>query len=377
MVSVPRDTVLIVDDKPTNLDILFRHLDQTGYEVLAATDGETAISQAELAQPDIILLDVMMPGLNGFETCRQLKKNNATRDIPVIFMTALNDINSKVSGFEAGGVDYVTKPIELDEVVARINTHLTIRNLQKGLEAEVAERERINAELQARNEELDAFSHMVAHDLKNPLNVIIGYAALLEGENITPEDEQFYHQSINHYALQMRRIIEDLLILAGVRKAQIIPQALNMADIVTAAQKRLVNMIADYQVKIDLPTEWPGALGYAPWVETIWANYMSNGIKYGGRPPHLELGATIQETGQVRFWVRDNGPGLTPEEREQLFVPFTRLSQVRVEGHGLGLSIVQRIVHRLGGDVSVESDVGQGSCFSFTLPTAYGESEKK
>jgi signal transduction histidine kinase len=113
---------------------------------------------------------------------------------------------------------------------------------------------------------------------------------------------------------------------------------------------------------------WPVALGYAPWVEEVWINYLSNALKYGGRPPRIELGAKAQPDEMTRFWVRDNGPGIPPEAQARLFTPFTRLDQVRAKGHGLGLSIVRRIVEKLGGQVSVESQVGQGSVFSFTLP---------
>jgi two-component system sensor histidine kinase/response regulator len=115
-------------------------------------------------------------------------------------------------------------------------------------------------------------------------------------------------------------------------------------------------------------SKWPVALGYAPWVEEVWINYLSNAFRYGGRPPRLELGAEAQPDGRVRFWVRDNGAGLTPEDQARLFTPFTRLDQVQVKGHGLGLSIVRRIVEKLGGQVGVESQIGQGSTFSFTLP---------
>jgi two-component system sensor histidine kinase/response regulator len=113
---------------------------------------------------------------------------------------------------------------------------------------------------------------------------------------------------------------------------------------------------------------WPGASGYGPWVEEVWVNYLSNAIKYGGKPPHVELGAELQTNNMVCFWVRDNGPGIPPEARARLFTPFTRLDQVRTQGHGLGLSIVRRIVEKLGGQVGVTSASGQGSAFSFTLP---------
>jgi two-component system sensor histidine kinase/response regulator len=145
---------------------------------------------------------------------------------------------------------------------------------------------------------------------------------------------------------------------------------LDIGCIVDEARQRLAHMIAESKAEIILPQDWPLASGYAPWVEEVWANYLSNALKYGGRPPRIELGATEQSDGWVRFWVRDNGPGLTPEQQARLFAPFTRLDRVRAQGHGLGLSIVRRIVEKLGGSVGVESSgvPGQGSVFYFTLP---------
>lgn len=142
-----KGTILIVDDTPTNLGVLFEQLDQSGFRVLLAQDGENAIRQAQADQPDIILLDVVMPVIDGFETCRRLKAIESTRDIPVIFMTVLTDVDSKIRGFEAGGVDYVTKPVDWQEVLARVSTHLTLRNLHKSLEKEVTERRETQARL--------------------------------------------------------------------------------------------------------------------------------------------------------------------------------------------------------------------------------------
>jgi len=144
-----------------------------------------------------------------------------------------------------------------------------------------------------------------------------------------------------------------------------------MAAIVDAAQKRLAPLIAELQAEIVLPGAWPVALGHGPWVEEVWVNYLSNALKYGGRPPHIELGAAAQPDGTARFWVADDGAGLAPEDQARLFVPFTRLGQVRAEGYGLGLSIVRRIVDRLGGQVGVESAPGRGSVFFFTLPADF------
>ncbi len=134
-----RGTILVIDDDPTNLQILFDYLKEAGFKTLLATGGNRAIRQLEQSRPDLILLDVMMPGLDGFETCRRLKANEATKEIPVIFMTALSDIESKVKGFEVGIVDYVTKPFQQEEILARVTAHITICNQQKLLKAHNAE----------------------------------------------------------------------------------------------------------------------------------------------------------------------------------------------------------------------------------------------
>ena len=154
-------TLLIVDDVPENIRVLYEFLTAHSFKVLVAEDGENALEKAIYANPNLILLNIIMPGMDGFETCYHLKNNEKTKDIPVIFMTALSDTDDKVRGFKMGAVDYVTKPFQQEEILARINTHLTIRRLQK--------------ELQHQNAELDAFGHTVAHDLKSPLSSVIAY----------------------------------------------------------------------------------------------------------------------------------------------------------------------------------------------------------
>ncbi len=234
---------------------------------------------------------------------------------------------------------------------------------------------RRTVDLERRNEELDAFAHTVAHDLKIPLGYIVGFAEALRecGAEMTFEDICHHLQTIAWSGRKMEGIIDGLLLLAGVRLAEVELEPLDMADILTEVEERLVGLIAKYQAEIIHPASWPTALGYGPWVEEVWANYLTNGIKYGGSPPRLELGATERADGSVRFWVRDNGAGLTAEEQARLFTPLWRPSQsgpVIAEGYGLGLSIVRRIVEKLGGEVGVESRVGEGSRFSFTLPAA-------
>jgi signal transduction histidine kinase len=264
------------------------------------------------------------------------------------------------------------------EVAALLAIGVQQARLYRQAQREIAERKQAETvlrqqalELQARNAELDAFAHTVAHDLKNPLASLIGFNSLIQRRlpKMSEEDLRQYLQINGESARRMANIIDELLLLASVREMkEIKTRPLDMGRLVDEAQERLVYMIEEHQAKIVLPGRWPAARGYGPWIEEVWANYISNAIKYGGQPPHLELGATEQEDGTVRFWVRDNGPGLTPEEQARLFTPFGRLDQVQAEGHGLGLSIVLRIVERLGGEVGVESEAGRGTLFYFTLP---------
>lgn len=241
---------------------------------------------------------------------------------------------------------------------------------------DITERKRAEEERERLIAELDAFAHTVAHDLKNPLNLITGFTSALKDDypTMTPEELEHYLRLIGEAGQRMNNIIDELLLLARMRQDDDLEiHPLNMAEIVFNAHERLSFMAASRNAEIVLPARWPVALGHGPWVEEIWANYLSNALKYGGDPPRLELGTALQTDGMVRFWVRDNGRGLTAEERERLFMPFTRLDRVRAKGHGLGLSIVRRIAERLGGEVGVESEIGQGSTFSFTLPGAGDE----
>jgi len=339
------------------------------------TNGREALEAVQIAVPDLILLDIMMPEMNGFEVCRHLKADPQTQDIPIIFISAIEATDDKINAFAAGGVDYITKPFHFKEVIARVEAHLTIRQLQRQVERANRELEQRIAELQTRNEELAAYDHTVAHDLKAPLSTIISGVDVLEEiwDTTPPEALKEYFQIIRRNAHRMNNIIEELMILSGLRQAQEVTiQPLDMSSIVSAALDRLVELIRDRQAQIVTPDQWPVAVGYGPWIEEVWVNYISNAIKYGGETPHVVLGATMESDTEIRFWVRDNGPGISPEDRERLFTPFERLSQVRAQGYGLGLSIVRRIVEKLGRKVEVESEPGNGSVFSFTLPAWSG-----
>jgi PAS domain S-box-containing protein len=228
-----------------------------------------------------------------------------------------------------------------------------------------------NEELELRNRELDAFAGTVAHDLRNPLHALMGYGQILseEWETLSNDVRAECVGTILDCGRRMSRIIEALLLLARVRKESVALVPLDMSQIVDEVQRNLSPMISAARAEITAPAHWPSAAGYAPWVEAVWANYLSNALKYGGRHPRIELGALQQDDQSVRFWVRDRGPGLSDDQRARLFVPFERLDASVGEGHGLGLSIVQRLVEKQQGTCGVESTglAGEGCTFFFTL----------
>jgi signal transduction histidine kinase len=274
----------------------------------------------------------------------------------------------------------------LKEAVFNTKADQTIKSLQLIHDVESARREaeltrEKNAtlreyarELETSNAELNAFAHTVAHDLKTPLTATIGYSSMLEVQlaDVLPEGALEKLHRITQIGYKMGNIIDGLLLLASVRQMDEVPsQPLDTGAIVHEAQTQLAPLLKDRQAEVTVPQRWPVARGYAPWIEEVWVNYLSNAAKYGGTPPQITLGWD-RETSQpntVRFWVQDRGPGITPEERARLFAPFERLDQAdAVEGHGLGLSVVHRIVEKLGGRVGVESAPQMGSRFWFTLP---------
>ncbi|WP_412069224.1 histidine kinase N-terminal 7TM domain-containing protein [Rubrivirga sp. IMCC43871] len=227
------------------------------------------------------------------------------------------------------------------------------------------------AEVQARNADLDAFAHTVAHDLKNPIHAIRGYADLLrvEGETL---DRALVDESADvvvRMADKMNSIIDELLLLAGVRDQTVTPGPVEMGAAVAGALERLRPFLDRHRATVDVPGAWPGAVGYGPWVEEVWANYLSNAAKYGGHRPRIALGAA-RVGDAVRFWVDDDGPGLSADERAAVFAPFARAHGERADSHGLGLSIVARVLDKLDGAYGAERSPSGGSRFYFELPAA-------
>ena len=378
-INQTKGDILIVDDALPNLRLLSRMLTNNNYQVRGISNSGMVSTVVNAEPPDLILLDINMPGQNGYEVCRLLKADEASRDIPVIFISALDDVVDKVQAFSVGGVDYITKPFQVEEVLARVETHLTIRVLQTQLKTQVKDLQLMtddlviaNKELQASNDELNAFAHTVAHDLKNPLASSILSMDLLERfiELGMHEKAMSAVSSLRDSGFKLTNIIDELLLLASVRKETVEKAPLDMGEVVEQAVDRLNMMFLKHGAKINIPDTWPVAVGYAPWIEEVWVNYISNGIKYGGSSPSITCGSTVQNDGMVKFWIQDNGDGLSDEMIESLFTEFTRLGRIRAQGYGLGLSIVKRIIDKLDGQVGAESQVGAGSTFCFLLPVA-------
>ena len=265
-------------------------------------------------------------------------------------------------------LDHTRAPIE-DDHGNRDGQILSLRDVTEQVETRRLLQQKAE-ELMAQNEELGAFAHTVAHDIKDPLNIIYGYSSVL-ADGYVEMDAAATRQSLQtiaRYALKTCKIVDELLLLAQVRDADVVLGPLDMPTILIQAQQRLADRLERTgAVTSQNSGTWPQAMGYGPWVEEVWVNLLSNGMKYGGTPPMLKIGAT-QVGDHIRFWVSDSGQGISEDDQQKLFVPFSRLHQVRATGLGLGLSIVQRITSRLGGTVGVESRPGEGSTFYFTLP---------
>jgi signal transduction histidine kinase len=356
--------ILIVDDVLINLRILAQILTDFGYQVYGFDNGTDALIEVIRIQPDLVLLDILMPDIDGFEVCKRLKSNDKTKDIPVIFVSAADDVVNKVKAFSIGCVDFITKPYQIDEVLARVTTHLKLRSINLELMQHMTS-------LYDNIADLEAFAHTVAHDLKGPVSsILLGIDMIRDHMKTLSVDTELATliDDVNTGAWKLINIIDEMLLFASIKQGEVNLRPIDMAEIVNQVQERLSRMIEEYSGKIDIPENWPIAEGYGPWIEEIWVNYITNGLKYGGSPPHLYLGSEMQNDDMVKFWIKDNGSGITEDQLRVLFIEFTRISDENVEGHGLGLNIVKRIAEKLGGKVGVESELGKGSTFSFTLP---------
>jgi signal transduction histidine kinase len=377
MSASTQSTILIADDNPTNLNVLFEYLSAQGYRVLIAEDGTGAIEQAQYSLPDLILLDVMMPGLDGFEACEKLKESEETRDIPVIFMTAISETAYILKGFSVGGVDYITKPLQREEVNARVRNHISIRRLQRELKAEIAVRQKAEEELRTINAGKDVFFSVLAHDLKNPVGGLLGLSEVLV-EIMPPDtnkDVQEMAVDIRNTSRQVGKLLFDLLSWAQMQvgKLEPVPEkvsilkeiefAVALVGVAARAKKiEIVNEITEpMEIYCDLRMN-----------DTVLRNLLSNAVKFTPSGGTIRVSAEKKERDLV-ITVADSGKGIPAEVIPSLF----RLGENKTtfgtsgeKGTGLGLPLSRDMVEKNGGRIWVESTPGQGSSFHFTVPLA-------
>lgn len=367
--SIPSDKpkILIVDDTPTNLSILEEILEKD-YLISVAQNGTQALSIAEKSLPDLILLDVNMPGIDGFETCRKLKSQADTRHIPVMFITARVEPEDVIQGFKEGGVDYIVKPFNHSEVVARVQTHLKVQQLITQLELK-------NDELKEVNELKNKFLGMASHDMRNYLSAIKGYSQILqEDKNELPEEtkDQFldfiYKSSEN-----MLKLVNDLLDVSVIESGKL------QLDIQPESFENLINhhiMINQFfadkkniRIQSDL-ANLPNCKIDANKMGQVIDNLISNAIKFS------ESGTTVyisleQRGDKLVFSVKDEGPGISDEDQARLFQHFQKLSARPTAGEsssGLGLAISKKMIQAHEGQLNVTSQMGSGATFWFEIP---------
>lgn len=350
-------TLLSQSDQTTNSSSIIKltHTDQlnSAYALLATTSY------------DLALLDLSLPDAQGLDSFLEFNKYQPT--VPVVILSGHTNHELAIQAVQLGAQDYLAK----DDLSANLlikTIHHTIERHR--LLLEISQRA---TELETQNLALNDFAHTVAHQIQGLLSQMVGYASLVDShyqEQLSVPARQAVDQ-IMQSGYKMNNVITELLFLSSMRSENIQVGELDNKRILTEVLKRLRYQIRESSAKIMVPDQWPSALGYAPWIEEVWLNYISNGLKYGGndeKPPVLKLGARPDGSGMVRFWVMDNGPGIAPADQKRLFKPHTRLTSKKIRGEGLGLSIVWRIVEKCGGKVGVESQEGAGSCFWFTLP---------
>lgn len=374
-------TVLVVDDTPENLAVvnsLLRGL----YKVKIASDGEQSLSIARSAQPDLILLDIMMPGLDGYEVCRRLKGDPLTADIPVIFLTAKSHEDGEQLGFDLGAVDYITKPISPPLLLARVRAQLSLKEARDALERRNQEDKHRFELAMAQQMELNAlkstFVSMTTHEFRTPLASILSSQELLRHyyERLAAQERVGVLDNIESAARRMVAMLDQVLTLgrADANLLEFKPHPVNLAAFCRQLREEvLTGRIAVPDVDGDpltltLELEEENVMVDEKLLRHIFGNLLSNALKYS---PH-RLGAHFHvarlDQG-LRFQVQDRGIGIPPEDVPRLFGNFHRAANVGdIPGTGLGLSIVKRAVESHGGSISVESQLGVGTCFTVLLP---------
>ena len=373
--------ILLVDDTPANLKLLRQALEPEGYSILVATNGEAALKVAATALPDLLLLDVQMPGIDGFETCRRLKADPAMAETPVIFVTARTETESVVEGFHAGGIDYITKPFNNEEVLIRVQTHLKVSRLTHSLDESNTALSEANRRIQASAERKLQFFASMSHELRTPLTSIKGYVDnMRDGVTGEPNERQGralarVAQNVDHLMGLINDILDISRLEAG--RLEVNPEPFELRDLVAsccAAIGPLVN--PDVALTSDVADDIGKACTDSSRLKQIILNLMGNAAKF------TEAGEI-----SVKLWkdespdgdpilavsVSDTGIGIPEDARDAVFEEFRQVEVTAGthKGSGLGLAITRRLAKLLGGSIDLESEVGKGSTFTVRIPAIY------
>ncbi|HIK10787.1 MAG TPA: response regulator [Oscillatoriaceae cyanobacterium M33_DOE_052] len=363
--------ILIVDDMPVNLRVLNQILTNQGYRVRKALSGEMAFTACDATLPDLILLDILMPDLDGYEVCSRLKSQEKTRKIPVIFLSALDEAEDKVKAFHLGAADYISKPFQVEEVLARVAHQLTIVTLNEQLATQNAELQKLNAELLRSNAELEQFAYVASHDLQSPLQATIGYADMLlwKYEGVLDANAKRYVTQIVHSGMRMKNLIQDLLAYSKLGNGQLDLQPVDCVAVIQEALENLRQEIAASGAEIT-HLELRKVRGDRSQLTQLFQNLLSNAIKFRrpGVIPQINISSVLGDRGECLFAISDNGIGIPEEKFDSIFQAFQRLHGYQdYPGTGLGMAICKKIVTRHGGRIWVNSQLGKGTTFYFTL----------
>jgi len=353
--------ILVVDDQPANIQIVGTVLGKMGHEIIPAADGPTALKRVALRTPDLILLDLLMPDMNGYEVCIQLKNNPDWKDIPVIFLSAADDKDLIVRALNSGGLDYITKPFNQAELISRVQTQLALKTARD--------------KLKQLAEDKDELLGILAHDLKNYLGGINMSAELMSGQIKRFNDERLTQLSdnmIRSSGLAMAFVKEFLANSAMDHGFTLSSADVNLADVAAAAVVQYQEAARQKKIRIltDFPAEAVFALADASALDQILDNLISNSLKFS--PPDKRIHVSVRLAGgHAECVIRDEGPGFTVEDKARMFRRYGRLSARPTGGEpstGLGLSIVRKLVLAMNGDLLCESEPGQGAAFIIRLP---------
>jgi two-component system sensor histidine kinase/response regulator len=363
--TAPAD-ILLVDDTPANLDVLVEMLGEQGYSARPVLSGLLALQSARLQPPDLILLDINMPEMNGYDVCQHLKADANLKDIPVIFISALHDTTDKVQAFDAGAVDYITKPFQFEEVKARVQTHLRIYRMQKELAQQYAAIKKL--------EELkDDLTHMIVHDMASPIQTIaLAVDLVLNGETGQGHETVEVLSQASDAARNLIEMVNSLLDISRMEAGQM-PWHLTEADLRHLAEEAAETMHLLAGAKnIRLRVQGPSVPLHADTdlIRRVFINLISNALKF--TPKGGEVTITVAASdGLARAEVRDTGIGIPEEYHERIFEKFGQVEagpQRHEHSSGLGLTFCRLAVGAHGGRIGVRSRLGKGSTFWFVLP---------